>query len=110
MSNDDEAQRLQRLREQQISKRIPVIKSDKQLSRAATRRKDWSKYTLADALRDMPAKWLYMFVGFIVGLLVGIAVLWAVKAFWAPYGALIIILVFTLVGRVFGLAEDWRHE
>lgn len=59
MRNDDEIRRLQRLREQQISKRIPVIKSDKQLSRAATRRKDWSKYTLADAMRDMPAKWLY---------------------------------------------------
>ena len=109
-SEEDEIRRIQRIREQQIGRRKPV-KADKQLSKAATRRKDWSKYSLGQAIRDMPAKWVYMLIGAAFGFLIAMIVWWAFyQTAWAPYAALIIVLVCALVGRVFGLAEDFKHE
>ncbi len=106
---DEELARLQRLRDQQISRHKPT-KHDKELQRAAARRKDWAKYSLGEALRDMPAKWLYMFIGGVFGLVMALLLIGLVQAVWTPYAAIIIVVVCLLVGRVFGLAEDWRHE
>ncbi|MEK7327172.1 MAG: hypothetical protein AAB217_18160 [Chloroflexota bacterium] len=106
---DEELARLQRLRDQQISRRKPT-KQDKQLQKAAAKRKDWAKYSFGDALRDMPAKWLYMFIGGVIGLVIALFLVGLVQAVWTPYAAIIIVVVCLLLGRVFGLVEDWKHE
>ena len=106
---DEELARLQRLRDQQISRRKPT-KQDKQLQKAAAKRKDWAKYSFGDALRDMPAKWLYMFIGGVIGLVIALFLVGLVQAVWTPYAAVVIVVICLLVGRVFGVAEDWKHE
>jgi len=110
MSNQDgESERLRRLRDEQIHARKPV-KADKQLSKTAVRRKDWSHYTLMDAIKDMPAKVLYMTIGGIFGLIVALVIVSLYRNLVATGAAIIFLLFCTLVGRVAGMAEDWRKE
>jgi len=106
---DDESERLRRLRDQQIRARKPA-KADKQLSKAAVRRKDWSHYTLMDAIKDMPAKVLYMTIGGIFGLIVALVIVSLYKNLVATGVAIIFLVFCLLVGRVAGMAEDWRKE
>jgi hypothetical protein len=111
MSNqDDESERLRRLRDQQIRARKPATKTDKQLSKTATRRKDWLHYTLMDAIKDMPAKVLYMTIGGIFGLIVALVIVSLYKTLLATGVAIIFLLFSTLVGRVAGMVEDWRKQ
>ncbi|MEK7278438.1 MAG: hypothetical protein AAB342_02050 [Chloroflexota bacterium] len=111
MSNqDDESERLRRLRDEQVRARKPATKTDKQLSKTAVRRKDWSHYTLMDAIKDMPAKVLYMTIGGIFGLIVALVIVGLYKNLLATGVAIIFLVFCMLVGRVAGMAEDWRKE
>ena len=107
---DEEAERLRRLRDRQIGRRKPGQKDEKFYKQLSVKMKKHQQYTWRDALRDIPGKWLWMFVGGVVGLLLWSLLAALVKAFWVPYAGLVILLVCLLVGRVYGQAEDFKRE
>ncbi len=111
MSDDDELARLQRLREQQIKGRDPRKKDSKLHSDISRKIVKSRQVTLNQVLQELPAKWVYMIVGFTFSLVVGLALIAVFKAaLWAQLVALFLILFCTLVGRVAGMAEDWRKK
>ncbi len=107
---DEELERLKKLRAQQIAARDPTVKEKKLYRQISENAKNKTKYTLKDAINDMPAKWFYMLIGTIVGIFIGIALMWIINAWWSGGAALIVTLVCALLGRVVGLAEDFRKE
>jgi len=107
---DEELERLKKLRAQQIAARDPTVKEKKLYGKISTNAKKYTRYSLRDAINDMPAKWFYMLIGTIVGIFIGIVLMWVINAWWSGGVALIVTLVCALLGRVVGLAEDFRKE
>ncbi len=110
-ANDSEADRLRRLREQQIQSRDPRQKNQKLYGDIGRKVEKSRRVSLGQVLREFPAKWLYTIVGFLIGLIAGLAIIAAFHAvLWSQLVALLILLSLTLVGRIAGSAEDWRKE
>jgi VIT1/CCC1 family predicted Fe2+/Mn2+ transporter len=66
---------------------------------------------LSQILDEMPARWLYLYIGFIVGVILGLVLIAVFRNnLWAQIGALMLVLFLSLVGRVLGQAEDWRKK
>ena len=112
MSNqNDEIERLKRLRERQIRSRDPTAK-DRQVQRKVSARYKKEKLTVGGIIRDIPGKWLGTILGAIVGLIMGIGIVLILKseAFWMEYIPYFLVLVGAVMGRGLGAAMDWRDE
>ena len=111
MSDDDEVERLKRLREKQVKGRDPRKMDQKLHSEISRKIKKSQKVTAGQVIDEMPAKWLYMIVGFVIGLILGLLLIALFPgALWAQLVALVVLLFLTLTGRVAGMAEDWRKK
>jgi hypothetical protein len=109
--NDQELERLRRLRERQLTDRDPLVKQ-RQFQRASAQREKRIKqpYSLGKMWKDIPHAWK----GFFYGLLLGTAVLLIVPMFWASPWAIpcsaAAIVVFAIFGVMLGRAVDTREN
>jgi hypothetical protein len=114
---NEELERLIRLRERQIQARDPKAKERKiQAKVTARRRKLRSRntsfqYMIQDMLRDMSYKFWGIIIGAVLGTIVSIvlALLLEDIVMVAVLG-LVITLILILVGFIFGHSFDWRAE
>ncbi len=102
----DELERLKRLRDRQIGARDPMKKQDKIQRQVSAKAQNREKYTLSDALNDMPAKFTWMVAGGFIGLVVGGTIALVVKVPWTPYLAIGLILFGLIAGAVAGNSVD----
>jgi hypothetical protein len=109
-SQDDEIERLKRLRERQLSDRDPR-KRDKRFQYRVSQRPK-KKLTVEDVLKDIPSKWWGMIIGGIIGIALAIVVNIALGeiASWIQYVGIIIVLSLVVLGRLLGAAVSWREE
>jgi hypothetical protein len=110
-SQNDEVERLRRLRDRQISLRDPKAKDHAIQHKIAQRYKP-KKLTLASVIEAIPGRWIGMFFGGLFGLIIAIAinVLVDFPAAWMEWIAYLLILVGVFLGRGLGAAMDWTDE
>ena len=111
MSDQDEIERIKRLRERQLKLRDPKAKDNAVQHKIAQRYKP-KKYTVADAIQDIPGKWLGTIFGALFGIIgaVAINILVEFEAFWMEYAMYFLVLVCAILGRGLGAAMDWTDE
>jgi hypothetical protein len=115
---NEELERLMRLRERQIQARDPKAKEKKIQAKVTARRRKLRRsrntsfqYMIQDMLRDMSYKFWGIIIGAVLGTIVSIvlALLLEDIVMVAVLG-LVITLVLILVGFIFGHSFDWRAE
>jgi hypothetical protein len=112
MSNrNDEIERIQRIREQQVRARDPRARARKTHQRISARRKE-ETFSFQDLLGSIPAKWWGMLIGGVVGLVLAIVLNKAVEAeaSWMEYVWYVVVLFGVVIGRGVGAAMDWSEE
>jgi integral membrane sensor domain MASE1 len=112
MSNrNDEIERIQRIRDQQIRARDPRARARKTQQKISARRRE-DTFSFQDLLRSIPAKWWGMIIGGVIGLVLAIVLSRAVEteASWVEYVWYVIVLVGIVLGRGVGAAMDWSEE
>ena len=108
---NQEQERLKRLRDRQLSDRDPLVKQRNfQRTSAKKERKARKPYSLGKMWRDIPHAWK----GFFYGILLGTAVLIILPIFWvSPWSfpcSVAAMVVFAMLGIIFGRAFDSRDE
>ena len=109
--NEQELERLKRLRERQLTDRDPHIKQ-RQFQRLTTQREQRYKepYSIGKMWRDIPHAWK----GFFYGALLGTTVLLVLPLFWSSSWAIPCsagaIVLFSMFGVVLGRAIDSREN
>ena len=108
---NNETDRLQRLRQQQIAARDPRAKQ-REIDRkvAARRRKPKKQITFQDMLADMSHKWQGVIVGALIGVIVSIVLSLTVEASWVELVGLAAVIVLATLGFILGQAFDAREE
>ncbi len=106
---NDEMERLKRLRERQLSDRDPRIRDQAFQNRMRSGRRG-KAFSLSGLLKDFQAKLLWMVGGAIVGIVAAIAFVQMVQVEWAEYIAFLIVFAGAVIGRVLGSVVDWRDE
>jgi hypothetical protein len=111
MSNRDEIERIQRIRDQQIRARDPRSRDRKRHQRVGARYRE-EAFSFQDLLRSIPTKWWGMIVGGIIGLVFAIVLnkLVETEASWMEYVWYVIVLFGVALGRGVGAAMDWSEE
>ena len=112
MSNqNDEIERLKRLRERQIRLRDPTAQG-REVQRKVSARYKKEKLTVGGVIRDIPGKWMGTILGAIIGLIMGLGIVLLLQseAFWIEYVPYFFVLVGAVMGRGVGAAIDWREE
>lgn len=112
MSNrNDEIERIQRIRDQQIRARDPRARDRKTQQKINARRRE-DTFSFQDILRNVPAKWWGMIIGGIIGLILAIVVNKAIEteASWMEYVGYVIVFAGIVLGRGVGAAMDWSEE
>ena len=113
-SQNDEVERLRRLRERQIRLRDPKAKDRKVQHKVSARYKK-EELTVEGVIRDIPGKWMGTILGAILGIILAVAfnLLVESEAFWIEYVGYFLVAVCAILGRGLGAAMDWRdgdHE
>ena len=108
---DKERERLQRLRDRQLSARNPR-KSDDRLMRQVARRgrRRQKKVTFGEMLRDLPHKWRGLFIGIVAGMLLWIVLDFLAEGVWVDAAGVLAIVFLAFFGFVMGRAFDVRDE
>ena len=113
--NDDELERLIRLRERQIRARDPHAK-DREIQRrlAAKRRRMRRQTTVQGMMRgmlgDLPHSARGAIIGAVVGTAISIVLALTVEAYWVALTGLAATIVLAIVGFYIGKSFDWRDE
>ena len=108
-SERDEIERVKRLREQQIRTRNPYKKNDRTQQRISQKVKTQKKYTWGDAIRDMPAKFTYLIVGGLIGLVFSGTIALIIEAPWEAYMIVGFVLFGMMGGFLVGNYVDWAR-
>lgn len=59
---------------------------------------------------DFPAKWQFMIIGALIGLLVALVINIVVQDQWAQIAGGVLIVFGLVAGRVMGAIRDWGNE
>jgi uncharacterized protein YacL len=110
-SQNSEQERLKRIRDRQIQLRDPQKKvNDLQHSIARRRKKSVTRFSLRTMIEETPNK----FLGFVLGLMIGVVVLIVVPDFvQPPWGEVIgfgAIIFLAILGFMLGQAMDTRDS
>ena len=115
-SQNDDLERIQRIRERQLRARDPLAAQRKSQRLAATRYTR-TKVTFREVMREIPGKWRGMIIGGFVGFILALILdrvlhirLPKFDAFWASYVWYSLIVFGVIVGRVLAMAMDWSEE
>jgi len=108
---NDEIERIQRIRDRQLQLRDPRAKERKFQRKAAASFKP-QKLTLVGAIQEMPGKWLGMILGGLAGVLLGVLfdLLVAAGEWWMRYVPYVIAFAGLAIGRMLGAVLDWHEE
>lgn len=108
---DDERERLRRLRDRQLQARNPK-KADARVMRSVARRRGrkQKKITLADMVRELPHKWRGLFFGIIIGTLIWLVLSALAEGAWVDPVGLISIVAAGSLGFALGQAFDARDD
>ena len=110
-SQEDEIRRLQRLREQQLKSRDPTAKQTKQYQRTVSRyRSHQKKMTMKSIINDLPAKFWYMVIGTLLGVVIALALNIFFPQPWVRMVSWVFVLFGLVGGRLVGAARDWGDE
>ncbi len=110
-SQEDEVRRLQQLRDEQLRARDPNAKKNAQYKRVVTRYKARQKrITLGSVINDLPAKFLFMIIGGLLGAALALVLLILIAEPWVKTVVWIAIPFGLVSGRVMGAARDWGNE
>ncbi len=111
MSDNDEIERLKRIRDRQIQLRDPQAKDREVQHRVASRYKK-PELTVKSIIKDIPGKWMGTILGAIVGIIIAVALNLALdfEAAWMEYAIYLIVAICAAMGRALGAAMDWREE
>jgi hypothetical protein len=111
MSNRDEIERIQRIRDQQIRARDPRARDRKRQQKISARYRE-ETFSFQDLLRSIPTKWWGMLIGGIIGLVLAIVLNKTIEteASWVEYVWYVIVLAGIVLGRGVGAAMDWSEE
>ena len=108
---EDEIRRLQRLRDEQLQARDPLAKEHARQHRIATKHHSTrKKITAKSVILDFPAKWQYMVIGVLIGLLVALIINIFIQAQWAQIVGGVLVVFGLVAGRVMGAIRDWGNE
>ena len=110
MSNQNESDRLRRIREQQLRARDPQKGQRKISNRVSSQYKTRKKYTSSTAMSDIPHKWKGLFGGAILGVLVWVGLIVFVNADWVDTVGLVVAFLLPALGFLFGASFDWRDD
>ena len=110
MSDQNEIERIERIRERQLRARDPKAYDKKIMRHVSAGYRKKSQLTFRDVLRDIPGKWWGMLCGGIFGLVVAVLVNVALEASWAKYLGYLIVFACVVIGRLLGTVLDWREE
>ncbi len=112
MSNrNDEIERIQRIRDQQVRARDPRARDRKRQQKVSARYKE-ETFSFQDLLKSIPTKWWGMIIGGIIGLVFAIVLNKVVEteASWMEYVWYVIVFFGVAIGRGVGAAMDWSEE
>ncbi len=110
-SEEEEVRRLQQLREAQLRDRDPTAKKTAQYQRVVANYKTrQKKITVGSIISDLPAKFWYMIIGGLLGVLFTLALLILFSEPWVKPVGWIVILFGLISGRVVGAAHDSGNE
>lgn len=107
---DDEVERLQRLRDRQLSARDPLVHNNQLQHKISQQYRDKKRYSFQDLLRVIPYKWWGIIIGAAIGLVIWVALSLLVDANWVSVVGIVATLVLPIVGFFFGQAFDLREE
>ncbi len=109
-SSNDEVERLKRLRDRQLAARDPHNKQRK-IQRTVTRKyRARKRVTFKELFGDIPHKWRGILYGFLGGLIAWIVLAVVFQEEWVDYVGILLIVVLTLFGFIFGVALDTRDN
>jgi hypothetical protein len=108
---DDEIERIRRIRDRQLQLRDPTAKERRVQKRVAARYSP-QKLTLAETIREIPGRWLGMILGGVIGILLGILfdLLIGTDDWWVRYVPYVIAFAGVALGRMLGAVLDWREQ
>lgn len=110
-SQEDEVRRLQRLRDEQLRDRDPNAKKNAQYKRVVINYQSRQKrITLGSVINDLPAKFWFMIIGGLLGVVLALVLLILIAEPWVKTVGLIAVLFGLVSGRVMGAARDWGSE
>ena len=110
-NQENEIKRLQRLRDEQLRNRDPNAKKDAQYRRTVARYRSRQKsISLGSIINDLPAKFLYMIIGGLLGGVLALALLILIAEPWVKTVGWIAIIFGIVSGRVMGAVRDWGDE
>lgn len=107
---DEEIERLRRLREKQLGARDPHVKQRQTARHVATQHKKRQKFRLDQLLGDLSHKWQGLLLGLFTGLLLAVLLTIFVTASWVNLVAVLLIVGSTVIGLIFGASFDWRDD
>lgn len=108
---EDERQRLQRLREQQLKNRDPTAKKTQQYQRTVSRYRSHQKKTTARRIiSELPAKFWYMVIGTLLGAILALVLNIFFTEPWVKTASWLFVLFGLVAGRVMGAVRDWGDE
>jgi hypothetical protein len=102
---------LQRIRDRQLELRDPKAKERKIQHKVAARYKP-QQANLADAIGEIPGKWLGTILGGLLGVLLGVLLDLVVVSddWWMRYVPYVIAFAGLALGRMLGAILDWQEE
>lgn len=106
---ESEQARLQRIRANQLRDRDPRAR-DRALHQHLAARNRRKPFTLKSIIADFQSKWLWMLCGAIIGLALGVVLVYVVQATWTEIIAYVLVFAGAVIGRVLGSVMDWRHD
>ncbi len=108
---DDERDRLRRLRDRQLQTRNPQ-RGDARLMRHVAKRRGrrQKKVTPADMVRELPHKWRGLFLGAIIGMFIWLLLYILAQGAWIDLVGLACMVVLAFLGFALGQAFDVRDE
>jgi len=111
MSDQNEQERLRRIRDRQIQLRDPKIKERKDQKGAAQKhRSSLESFSLTKIWTDLPK----IIRGTVIGMLVGLVILFVLpyifQGTWVDYAGFAAVFIFAFLGLIFGQALDARDR
>jgi len=111
MSNENEQERLRRIRDRQIQLRDPKIKERKDQTGAAQKhRSSLESFSLTKIWTDLPK----IIRGTVIGMLAGLAILlvlpYIFQGAWVDYVGFAAVFILAFLGLIFGQALDARDR
>lgn len=109
-SNNDEVERLKRIRDRQLADRDPSGKRSGYTRTYSRQRSARQPLTLKSAINTFSNKLKGLIVGVLAGILAWIVLSLLVTAPWVDWAGLAAILLLAVAGVIVGASFDWRDD